>query len=306
LFNTPPTTKSVIRLKFTAAEVNSNRIRTAEEARILAAHGNQIQVYQLQGPLMLSTAEVVVYDIMSALERLDTVIIDLKHVVSMNESASRLFYQMLVKLQKLGRQPVFTNTARAPQLRRYMKAKLKEQFDQQFITFEENDTALEWCENRLLARQLVARVADSAEPAHYELFSGLDEGELATVRALLVRRQYKQGEMIIEAGTHAGELFFLVKGHASATMRQASGSKKRLGTFSPGMAFGEMALLDQSPRSAHVTADTEVECDLLEMKDFERLGQSHPRIKLVLMRNLALRLALNLRKRNQEFSIFDY
>jgi hypothetical protein len=36
------------------------------------------------------------------------------------------------------------------------------------------------------------------------------------------------------------------------------------------------------------------------------LGESHPRIKLVLLRNLALRLSRNLQKRNQEFSVFDY
>ena len=72
------------------------------------------------------------------------------------------------------------------------------------------------------------------------------------------------------------------------------------------MVFGEMALLDRSPRSAQVSADTEVECDLLKLQDFERLDETHPRIKLVMLRNLALLLARNLRKRNQEFSVFDY
>jgi glutaminase len=72
------------------------------------------------------------------------------------------------------------------------------------------------------------------------------------------------------------------------------------------MAFGEMALLDRSPRSAEVSADTEVECDLLKLEDFELLGENHPRIKLVLLGNLALRLSRNLRKRNLEYSIFDY
>jgi glutaminase len=306
LFNSPHTNKSVIRLRFAAADVNSNRIRTPEEADILKAHGSRIQVYQLQGNLVLSTTEVVVYEVMNAMDRLDAVIIDLKHVVSMNESACRLLHQLLVKLLAQGKQPVFTNSARAPQLRRFMKAKLKEQFDQQFISFEENDTALEWCENRLLAGKLTARVTETTEPASYELLSELNETELATMRGLLQRRNYKQDETIIERGAPAGELFLLVKGHASATMPQAGGSKKRLGTFSPGMTFGEMALLDQSPRSAQVVADTDVECDVLQMKDFEQLGQNHPHIKMVLLRNLALRLSRNLKKRNQEFSIFDY
>jgi CRP-like cAMP-binding protein len=72
------------------------------------------------------------------------------------------------------------------------------------------------------------------------------------------------------------------------------------------MVFGEMALLDESPRSATVTADTDVECDLLKTADFKRLGESHPHIIQVMMRNLALGLSRNLKKRNQEFSVFDY
>jgi CRP-like cAMP-binding protein len=72
------------------------------------------------------------------------------------------------------------------------------------------------------------------------------------------------------------------------------------------MVFGEMALLDESPRSATVTADTEVECDLLTIPAFKRLGENHPHIVQVMMRNLALGLSRNLKKRNQEFSVFDY
>ncbi len=306
LFNSPHTSKSVVRLQFTASQVNSNRIRTPEETRLLEAHGGAIKICQLQGNLVLSTAEVVVHDVMAAHEQLDTVILDLKHILSINESACRLFHQLLLKLQERGRQLVFTNSLRVPQLRRFMKLKLKEQFETQFLAFEDNDTALEWAENRLLDRHRPPAVAPPAEPVRYELFNGLDESELSTVRALLKRRQYRQGETLIEAGSPAGELFFLRRGFTSATMQQASGARKRLGTFSPGMTFGEMALLDQSPRSAQVTADTDVECDLLAIPDFDRLGQTHPRIKLVLLRNLALRLARNLRKRNQEFSIFDY
>jgi glutaminase len=307
LFNNPHASKSVIRLRFSAAKVNSNRVRTAEEAEILRAHGDRIQVFQLQGNLVLSTAEVVVYDVMAALEQLDVAIIDLKHVISINESASRLFYQMLLKLQEHGKQVIFTNSNRTPGLRRFMKAKFKEQMDSLFTTFDENDTALEWCENRLLAQRMTVRAPEEIiELAKYELFAGLEPSELTTVSVLLERRKFQQGEVIVQGGAPAGEMYFLARGCASATMQQGSGAKKRLGTFSPGMAFGEMAMLDRSPRSAEVTADTEVECDLLKLHDFERLGETHPRIKLVLLRNLALRLSQNLRKRNQEFSVFDY
>ena len=307
LFNTPHASKSVIRLKFTAAEVNSNRIRTAAEAASLREHGSRIQVFQLQGNLALSTAEVVVHDVMAAFAGLDTVILDFKHVLTSNESASRLLYQLLVKLQEQGKQVVFTRITRVPQLRRFMKLKLKDTFERLFLAFEDNDTALEWCENRLLDQKISIRVAElTVQAADYELLANLRPEELAIVQALLERRRFQREEVIVPFGAPAGELFFLARGCASATLPQGNGTKKRLGTFSPGMSFGEMAMLDRAPRSAAVTADTEVECDLLKLEDFERLGEQHPRIKLVLLSNLALRLSRNLRKRNQEFSVFDY
>ena len=108
LVNTPHTSKSVIRLQFTAADVYSNRIRTPEEAEALRVHGGGIRVLQLQGNLALSTAEVVMHEVMSSLADLRAVIFDFKHVLTINESASHLFYQLLLKLHEQGKPAVFT------------------------------------------------------------------------------------------------------------------------------------------------------------------------------------------------------
>jgi len=307
LFNTPNVVKSVIRLKFSAAQVNSNRVRTPEESQALRTHGNRIQVLQLQGDLVLSTAEVVVFDLMNSLDDLDMVIIDFKHVISINESASRLFYHLLRKLNQRGKKVVLTNLTRVPPLGRYIRLKLKDQTDELFMSFDDTDMALEFCEDILLARELTIRSTEEVvEPVDYILLAGLDAEEVAIVRAMLERRKFQRGDVIVQSGTPAGEMYFIARGRASATIQQAHGAKKRLGTFSSGMVFGEMGVLEHAPRSAEVTADTEVECDLLKLEDFEKLGESHPHIKLTIMRNMALLLSRNLRKRNQEFSVFNY
>ena len=309
LFNPPHASKSVIRLKFTGAEVNSNYLRAPEAIEQLRLRGNRIRVYQLQGNLVLSTAEVVVHDVMSVLADAHAVILDLKHVLAINESASRLYYQLLLKLRAQGKQLVFTNTSRAPQLRRYLKAKLKAQFESSPLIFDDNDTALEWCENQLLATEAAlpnAHTECPVTPGEYELFAGLRPDEVAVVQTLLHRREFRPGELIVQFGAPAGELFFLARGRASVTVPLSGGTQKRLATFSPGMAFGEMAMLDRAPRSASVTADTELECGLLKLEDFDHLGESHPRIKMVLLRNLALSLSRKLRKANREISVFDY
>ena len=307
LFNTPHVSKSVVRLKFTAAEVNSSRVRTPEEAKALRVHGGSVQVYQLQGNLALSTVEVVIHDLMASLGSVGALVLDLKHVLGVNESACRLFYQLIVKLAALGKPVLFTNTARAPHLRRYMKAKLKERFADLFLAFDDNDTALEWCENQILEEHLPGSLSTTAcAAADYELCAGLADDEIQALKAVLQQRKFRKGQVMVQFGDPAGELFFLARGSASVTVTLSSGTQKRLATFSPGMAFGEMAMLDQAPRSAVVTADTDVECDLLKVSDFAQLGDTHPHIKIVLLRNLALGLCRKLRKANREISVFDY
>jgi glutaminase len=306
LFNTPEVTKSVIRLKFTAAQVSSNRIRTREEAQALKSEGGRIQVFQLQGNLFFSTAEVVVEDLMSSIAGLDTVIIDCKHVQSVNESASRLFCQVVCKSDDRGKKVVFTNAAHLHGLSRYMKAKLKARAEELFTTFDDTDAALEFCENRLLDQTLQTSTSGRMKPEQYILFAGLGAEELKVLEAILERRKFKRGDVIVAAGAPSGEMYFLASGCASARIQMAGGARKRLGTFSAGMVFGEMGVLEHAPRSAEVTADTEVECDLLKAGDFDKLGESYPRIKLTILRNLALLLSRNLRKRNQEFSVFNY
>ena len=306
-FNAPRASKSVVRLKFSCAEVNSSRVRKLEEARLLRDHGRAIQVFQLQGDLVLSTAEVVVHDVISMLEGVESVVLDFKHVLTTNESGSRLMYQLLIKLKSEGKNVLFTNIAKVPQLRRYMKAKLGTEFESVFQGFEENDMALEWCENRLLSRLMPAATSiASAGAADYELFAGLKSDEIAAVQSLFERRTFRRGEVIVQIGAPADELFFLATGRVSITVPLASGAQKRLAMFEPGMAFGEMAMLDRAPRSAVVIAETEVECDVLKLDDFDRLGLTHPRVEIVILRNLALSLSRKLRKANREMSVFDY
>jgi len=102
-----------------------------------------------------------------------------------------------------------------------------------------------------------------------------------------------------------GELFFLARGNVSVTVTLASGVTKRLGTFSAGMTFGEIAMLDRAPRTANIVADSDGECDLLSLEDFELLGQSHPAIKIKLLENLCLGFCRMLRKANRDIGVLE-
>lgn len=84
-----------------------------------------------------------------------------------------------------------------------------------------------------------------------------------------------------------------------------TGTRKRLATFSAGMAFGEMAVIERAPRSAMILADTDVVCDLLELEDFEALSRTRPQIKIKLLENLGLRLSRRLRDAHRMLQVFE-
>jgi glutaminase len=306
IFNRPSPGRSVIRLKFNGTELNSSRVRTPQENHALHEFGAAIKGYQLQGHLTFASSELVIRDILDALEGTDYLLLDFKRVLELSESACRLFYQLLVKLSELGKALVFTHVERFSLLRRIMKAKLNVRYDELFRSFEDNDPALEWCENRLLETTPKTQPLNgSLERKDYELFTELTADELSILSALLKSRVYQTGETIIQVGDEARHLFFLTRGLVSVLISLPSGGSKRLATFSPGMAFGEMAVIDRAPRSAMIKADTEVECDLLSVEDFSRLGETHPAIKIKLLQNLSLGLCRKLRKANREISILE-
>jgi glutaminase len=305
LFNRPSPGRSVIRLKFTGADLNSNRVRLPHQSDALHKIGGAVKCYQLQGHLNFATTELLIRDTLEALPDAEYVVLDLKRVLDVNESACRLLYQLLVKFAGLGKSLLFTHADRFGLLRRVMKLKLENSYEELFRLFEDNDLALEWCENKLLEKHLSAEANNSVEHRDYELFAGLTADEMEIVVSLLQRRTYQRGETIIHVGEEARDLFFLASGLVSVLIMLPSGARKRLATFSAGMAFGEMAIIDHAPRSALVEADSEVECDLLWIEDLERLGESHPAIKIKLLENLSLTLTRKLRKANRDIGVLE-
>ena len=304
LFNRPVVGKSTIRAKFTGAEFNSSHVRTAEEGVALRELAKVIHVYQLQGHLAFATTEPVVRDVLESVEAIQFLILDMKRVLSLNESAGHLLHSLVSKLHAGDKSVIFTHCDHLPLLRRMMKKKLGDQFADQFTTYLNNDLALEWCEETLLENTQYAHAPNyKAKPAEYELLNDLSAAELKIVQPLLQPHSFKRGQIIINAGDAAREMFFLARGHVSVLL--PGEERHRLATFSPGMSFGEMAFLDGAPRSANIVADSEVECDLLTIEHFQALGESHPAIKIKMLENLSLNLTGKLRKANREMSVFE-
>jgi glutaminase len=90
----------------------------------------------------------------------------------------------------------------------------------------------------------------------------------------------------MQRGDAADALHFLVKGDVSVVVKIPDGSYKRLSTLSPGMGFGESALILGGVRSADVRADTTVECYALCASAFASLEIERPKLMIGLPINL--------------------
>jgi len=100
-------------------------------------------------------------------------------------------------------------------------------------------------------------------------------------------RAFKQGEIIFREGDPATDLYVIKSGRVEV----ASGNRM-LATIEENGIFGEMALIDKAPRSATVTAATDVEVVPVSEKQFLFLVSQTPFFALKVMRVLVSRLRI--------------
>jgi CRP/FNR family cyclic AMP-dependent transcriptional regulator len=105
------------------------------------------------------------------------------------------------------------------------------------------------------------------------LFSGLDNRELNQIASSMRERRFKAGDTITQEGAGGAGFFVVEEGEADVNV----GGEKR-GAIGPGDYFGEIALLNESPRTATLTARTDMLCYGMTPWDFRPLVESNSNI----------------------------
>jgi CRP-like cAMP-binding protein len=89
------------------------------------------------------------------------------------------------------------------------------------------------------------------------IFSQLTSRELRQVSSIVHRRQYAAGECIFTQGDPGLGMYVIEDGKVEIIFRDDAGAEKKLAVLSDGDFFGDLSLLDESPRSATAIAKTE-------------------------------------------------
>ena len=135
---------------------------------------------------------------------------------------------------------------------------------------------------------MIRRMADTVDLlAKVPLLEGLERKHLERLARSFKDRQFREGDAVVTEGERGGFFFVIVDGSASVNV----GGEPRA-SLGPGDAFGEMALIDDGPRSATVVAATDMRCLTLTPWEFRPFLEDHPAVAWNLLQALAKRLRI--------------
>ena len=123
-------------------------------------------------------------------------------------------------------------------------------------------------------------------------FAALPLEELYHIALSIQEESAREGSVVIKQGTRGGKMYIVVEGELEVSRSEpdAEGESQRITVLGENQVFGDMALLDDEPRSASVTALQDCRLLSLQRSDLERILRRYSSIAFNMMRILSSRL----------------
>lgn len=131
------------------------------------------------------------------------------------------------------------------------------------------------------------------------LFEGLRKSELERVARLLYERRYSAGEAVFHQGEPGVGMYIILEGRVEVIFEPTG---QVLAELKAGEFFGEMSLVDESPRAATVAALTDSRMMGLFLSDLTDLIDRNPRLGVKILQRLVHVVASRLRRSNEQLS----
>ena len=292
--------RKVVRSQTTRVTRQSLRQRNSVEMQLLQELGNEIALFDLEGQIFFGTADRLGQDVANRAGRARFVILDFGRVTAVDATGAHVVAETAKRLVGNGGQLILTGLEADNGMRRSLERGCPPSLAR---WVPDADRALEWCEEAVLAAAGRDLGASGELPLdRTDLCRDMDAGELAQLSEVLVRQSYRPGAILFRESEPGDCMYLLVHGMVSIVLRAPNDPDKtiRLVTFAPGVVFGELALLQGSPRSADGICDTECTVYSISRSALERLGAQNHLIAIKVYKALALILADRLRRTTAE------
>jgi len=122
------------------------------------------------------------------------------------------------------------------------------------------------------------------------LFANIPQLELVKLAAMARQESYAKNAEIMAEGDRSSGLYILLSGKVKVVLRSEEGKEIILAILNPTEFFGEMALLDEAPRSADIVAMASTTVLVIAKQEFKAWLQRQPEMAFVIIKTLAQRL----------------
>jgi CRP-like cAMP-binding protein len=145
---------------------------------------------------------------------------------------------------------------------------------------------------------------DAASLRGCPLFQTLSAEQLGRVVAIAVRRELPGGALVFAEGAVGDEMFVVLSGRVRISKRLPGVGEEALAILEPGAYFGEMAMFDDSPRSADALAHTSCALAVLRREALEQLMFVDKDLAHALLWTFVRTLSARLREMNEKIQGF--
>ncbi len=286
---------SLLRNRFTAAEIPSRRVYPGSLETLLKPLRSQAEVIELEGALFFGNADRLATEADRVRPDLAFLIVDFRRVSTIDASGAVGLAQLKERLGRRGVALLLAGVTRDNRHGLALQAHGVFRSDAAWGGFADADHAIEAAEMRLLQRAGHALEGLAVDLTQCALFDALLPSQRDRLQALMLERRLAAGERLFAQGDAGTGLFVVTRGSISVVGHDG-GHRQRFISFSPGMTFGETAVLDGGGRTADAVADVDGTVVFeLPAAQLRILRFGDPDLAAQLYRNLALHLSERLR-----------
>jgi len=255
-------------------------------------------VIEAQGSLFFGTAHrfgVAVENIAAGCRH---VILDLQRVQDVDPTGALVLTQTMRRLREQGIRSAIAAVAVDPRSRTALVGAGLDKVLPRERWFEDADRALEQAEDLELKERWPDPEAGAELPlSAMDICRGMSAAEVAGLAPYLKRVVVPGGRALFHEGDPGGQLYLLARGAITVSVQlpDAAPRSRRLGTFSPGVMLGEMAVIEGTARSADALAVSDCVLYALDGSTLERMRAQDPDLHGRFMLNMARHLAGRLR-----------
>jgi SulP family sulfate permease len=300
--------RSLVRGSATGASRASRRIYFPDQARLLREQGHRIKFLELEGAVFFGTAETLSRQVEQLAADARFVILDVRRVTTIDASGAMALDRLSRQLAARGVPLLLAGIVSGDRHARALRAAGAFLRGAEDTWFVDADRALEHAERRLLDEAGVQPPDVELPVDQLSLLQDLDPEQKAALRRRLDRVELAAGETLFRENEPGDRVYVLARGSVSV-LSGVSGDRaavRRLASFTPGVIFGETAMLDGGGRTATAVADEPSVVYVLTRASLDAIRAADPALASLVLLNLAKQLSARLRFAAATIQAADY